>query len=151
MLTKFIREIKISPAYDKRDPNPKKNYGIGSCRIFFIVIGPKGAITINFGTNWYLSTTIIEYKTKGINHRIIDLEKESEPLKAWSWDYHSKTPRYDGQHSLTNCDFLACYCDGSGLKAERYTEILLNGGSDKLFEELEKDYIITFGGEENGS
>jgi hypothetical protein len=139
---KLRREITIRPAYDKRDPNPNKNYGIGACRLFFSVTGPKGAITINFGTNWYLQSTIKEYKDKFK----MDLYS-TEPIKAWSWDYHSKKRMFKGQHSINKCEYTKgkCYCDGSYLNSDRYLPILLEKGSEGIFLELEKDYQDRFG------
>jgi len=61
------REMIITPAYDKRNKNQNKNFGIVACRIFFIVKGKEGVVAVNFGTNWYLPSTIQEYKEERIH------------------------------------------------------------------------------------
>lgn len=155
---KLKREISITSAYDKRDNNPSKNYGIGACRIFFAVKGSKGAITVNFFTNWFLPSTIKEYKEEGIykNNLLkgkdsfktkIDLIETSKPISGGSWDVHSKKPLYDGQ-TLTggDCEFNGgkCYCDGSCMKAEKYLQILFEKGSKGVLDKLEEDYNNQF-------
>lgn len=147
---KLTREIKISEAFDKRHKDPSKNYGIGACNIWFIVKGSKGAITLNIGTNWFLPSTVEEYKTKGVNGRIVDLHRGDDgPVRAWAWDVHSKKKMYDGQTKYKESDIIkgGCYCGGSCLRADRYLTILLEKGSEGVFEELEKDYKDSFRGE----
>jgi len=50
----LTREIKFSPAYDKRDPDPSKNYGIHGVTITFLLKGEKGAVQFVLYTNWHL-------------------------------------------------------------------------------------------------
>jgi len=157
---KMKRQITIEPAFDKRSDIPGKDYGICACRIFFAVIGSKGAISVNFYTNWYLQSTIKEYREQGIYRNQlsggkesfktkIDLEKDSTPIKAGSWDYHSKKKRFEGQSFIKECRYIGigkkCYCDGSYLKADKYLILLLEKGSEGVFKQLEKDYKIEFG------
>jgi hypothetical protein len=161
MKNKLIREIKIFQAYDKRNDNPKKNYGISSCKIWFIVKGKEGAVTVNFFTNWFLPSTVKEYKEIGIHKNRfphedkdpfktkIDLEKTSEPISAGSWDYHAIKPHREWQKEPTtkDCLFLdnkPCYCDGSYCRAKEYLNSLLEKGSEAVFKMLEKDYRIEF-------
>lgn len=56
-MTNFERIVDIRPAFDKRDPDPAKDYGIGACRIAFVLKGPKGAVQFVIGTDWYLPHT----------------------------------------------------------------------------------------------
>lgn len=141
------REIIIHSAYDRRNEDPSKDYGIGACRIFFVVSGKKGAITVNFGTNWYLPSTVTEYKQVGVRGRIVDLEKESSPITFYSWDIHSKKKMYLGQKKMKACEFVkgGCYCDGSCSKSEQYLTLLLQNGSNAVLDQLEKDYKDYFG------
>lgn len=157
-MVKLKREIKISSAFDRRDETPGKDYGIGSCRIFFIVKGGKGAVTVSFFTNWYLPSTLKEYKEEGIyknniyaprdNFKTkIDLIATTNPIGTGSWDIHSKKKLYDGQTLLDrDCEFTGgkCYCDGSSLMADEYLQLLFEKGSDGVFERLEEDYNKQF-------
>ena len=150
---KLKREIKITSAFDQRH----KDYGISTCRIFFVVTGSKGAISVNFSTNWYLPSTVKEYSEIGIYKKIfpkgrashrtkMDLTANTKPIEAWSWDIHSKKPLYDDQQSYGTCEFIGtkCYCDGSCLRADIYLKLLIEKGSEAVLDKLEEDYKHEF-------
>lgn len=40
-MTKLIREVEVTPAFDKRDSDPTKDYGIGLAVIKFLLKGEK--------------------------------------------------------------------------------------------------------------
>jgi len=155
---KLKRTISITQAYDRRSDKPNKDYGIGACRIFFSVKGSKGAITVNFFTNWFLPSTIKEYKEEGIYcnnlskgkdsfKTKIDLIATTDPISSGSWDIHSKKKLYEDQTSYSdNCEFTGgkCYCDGSCMKAEEYLQILFEKGSKGVLDKLEEDYNEQF-------
>jgi len=46
-------KILFFPAFDRTDPDPKKNYGVGDLNIKFLVIGNKGIVEFDLSTNWY--------------------------------------------------------------------------------------------------
>lgn len=48
------RIVRFYPAYDKRDPDPKKNYGIHGVELLMLVKGEKGAVQFKLSTNWQL-------------------------------------------------------------------------------------------------
>ena len=51
----FTKEITIAPAYDKRNIDPKKNYGgIHGCEMRFVLKGECGAVQFVLYTNWQL-------------------------------------------------------------------------------------------------
>ena len=43
------RIIKFHQAYDKRHPNPSKNYGIHGVDLVFVLKGELGAVVSTFG------------------------------------------------------------------------------------------------------
>src|SRR5215813_5387513 len=51
---KMERIFVIRPAFDKRDPDPKKDYGIHGAEMLFLVKGEKGAVQFVIYTNWML-------------------------------------------------------------------------------------------------
>lgn len=133
------RRIVITPAFDKRHPDPHKNYGIHNAELHFYLIGPEGVIQFVVSTGWDLPHVAEEFKRKGI-----------APSKAWGTDigYHSYVPRYEGQTPLTDsCPLLGgkqCYYDGSTLNAEPIFNRMVAEGHEAVWEELERWYIATF-------
>lgn len=127
----FKKTITFERAYDKRDHDPAKNYGIHGVNIRFVLQGPGGATQFLLFTNWHLPEVEID---------------SQEPMPA-DLGYHSPTPRYEGQDHNAVCDLLGmtgCYYDGSGLRAEPVYEALLREGSDGVWRILEEEYDSLF-------
>ena len=132
------RSVMFIPAYDKRDPEPSKNYGVGAVRIRFVLAGDKGAVQWVISTGWYLPG--------------VDTSDWRRPpcLEAFDLGYHSTVPRHADQ-SAFDCDLLPggeCYYDGSSLNAARLVPLFLQGGDDAVWKELEDYYRHLFGDEE---
>ena len=128
------REVSMTPAFDKRDPNPSKNYGIHGVDLRMYVIGARGAVQFVLYTDWHLPHVDEELRAKGslIGPTPADL------------GYHSPIPTYEGQENYAHddCHLLGCRCyyDGSGLNAERIFDVLRSEGSDGVWRELEAYY-----------
>ena len=141
MKTELKREITFSSAYDKRDPNPSKNYGIAGVSIRFLLKGPKDAIQFVIHTNWYLPSVQAEMGTRVFIG-------ETQPMGV-DVGYHSHKPTYKGELVFSdNCGVTGgiCYYDGSGLRAGQWVkDILLPKGSDGIWEAMEKEYQLRFG------
>ena len=138
------RKFLCHPAYDKRNPDPKKNYGIHGVTMCFYVVGDKGAVSFVLFTNWYLPEVQEEMDKNPLNPSISYFAHK--PLPA-DLGYHSKTPMWEGQESMGECDFLdgaPCYYDGTSIGAADVFEILLRDGSDGIWKELEERYQLHF-------
>lgn len=129
------REITFSPAFDKRDPDPCKNYGIHGCDLRMHLIGERGAVQFVLYTDWHLPHVDRELRAKG---------SKLSPTPA-DLGYHSFIPLYEGQCEQAKCNVLGCKCfyDGSGLNAEPIYEILLREGSEGVWTALESYYDET--------
>lgn len=46
--------IRFSPAYNKTNIDPSKDYGIGAMSIWFFLRGDLATVQFNLGTNWHL-------------------------------------------------------------------------------------------------
>ncbi len=143
---KFERMIFFEPGWDKRDPNPSKNYGIGSASIKFLVRGNKGAIQFYLSAGWYphlIKMGRLEAYKMGANSSFAPM-----PLDI---GYHAYEPQYEGQEmSSDNCPYLddkPCYYDGSTLRADQPFRILTEHGDEALWEFLEEEYENRFGDE----
>lgn len=138
-MEKLVRSIEIFPAYDKRNIDPEKNYGIHGVDIKFLLKGKKGVIQFVIYTNWHL---------KSVEKDLIQTCKSSgycflKPLPA-DIGYHAYKPQWDGQEAMqVNCKYLdgkPCYYDGSSLQAEEIFNIMVEKGHEVMWEELEKWY-----------
>lgn len=137
----FERRVEITPAYDKRSTDPKKNYGIGGCTVRFLLTGPQGAMQFVVLTDWYLPHTKRELRENGT------LRSDLYPM-AFDLGYHSPKPMHEGQSPMEQeCDVLGgqCYYDGTTLGAEPIVDVMLREGSEGVWRELEKQYEIRFG------
>lgn len=142
----YERRVEVTPGYDLRSAG----YGIASCRIWFYVIGPKGAVQWQIGTDWYPPSAREHLLGMGWPSEH-DLRHAMQP-QAWDIGYHSPTPRYDDQTPMPGkCHLLGseCFYDGSSLNAESWTEGFIAGGTDWLWPKLEEYYRFTFEGGEH--
>lgn len=165
--------LEIQPAFDKRDPDPKKNYGIHGVNLRWVLNGKLGAVQFLLYTNWQLPHVQREFATDAkISKYLI------APLPA-DLGYHSLIPQYSGQQpmgstlidftdmeevgeegntvkmpkmkptdSYTPCQYLngePCFYDGSGLNAERVFGILCEKGEEGLKAELQDSYTYHLG------
>jgi hypothetical protein len=138
----FERKISFIPAFDKRDPNPSKNYGIGAVRLLFTLKGPLGATQWLIGTDWYCASA---------REHLRNFPDRQPAMKPEGWDlgFHGRAPVYDGQSQTHDyCDLTdgPCFYDGSGLNADLLIEGFLTGGEDYVWRALEAYYASTFEG-----
>lgn len=137
----FERIVQVGPAWDKRDPDPSKDYGVGSMSLRFILKGPKGAVQFVFYTSQY---------TRPVAERMwLDHSRRYNPFKGMGADigYHAYTPQYEGQTPMEKCDVLGCDCyyDGTSLGAEEFSDKFIEGGDKVVWPMLEKRYAAQFG------
>lgn len=147
------RIIEFSPAFDKRDADPKKNYGIHGVELTFYLKGKRGVIQFKLFTNWMLphvheetvNRLISKQYVSGINR--LDICCDFDPMPA-DLGYHSPIPIYEGQTKMSSCQFYAggCYYDGSTLNAGPVYDTLLREGSEGVWKRLEEYYQSTFNG-----
>jgi hypothetical protein len=143
MKEQFEKIITFSAAYDKRDPNPSKNYGIHGVEIRFVLKGKAGATQFVVYTDWYLPHVQREFFLKPLARLSFLVLKPS----GADIGYHSPTPQYEGQTKRDKCEYLngrSCYYDGSGLSADEFIPKFLAGGSDAVWKMLEKEYRLQF-------
>lgn len=145
-MSKLKREFKIYPAWDKRNPNPHKNYGIHGCELAFYVHDARKSKWVQFKvfTCWLPKNVQEEYHYKTGSYEPSVTHIGEQPSAA-DLGYHSPKKMYSAQTRM-KCEFRNgyCYYDGSGLNAERVRDILLKEGSDGVWKELEKYWHETF-------
>ena len=144
----FTRRIVFHAAYDKRHPDPKQNYGVHGVDACFYLIGPKGAVQFILYTDWQLPWVRSVAETLGRGREEIepDLRRRiCEPMPA-DIGRHALVPSYDFETVCKNeCELLGgkpCYYDGSSLGAYDVFEILIAGGDEALWTELDRRYDV---------
>ena len=131
----FERIYRVSLPFDKRHPNPSKNYGIGGLVTTFILKGDLGAV--QFVVSWPQYLPHIEPRPSlscfGLHG-----------ITGFDVGYHAPSPQYDGQPSM-DCDIMGegqCYYDGSGLQAGEWVEEIFSEKDPEpiIWEKLEAYY-----------
>lgn len=72
MSEEFQEITEFHPAFDRRDPDPKKNFGIHGVELRMVLKGPEGAVQFVLYTNWQLPHVAKETELRTIKN-IIDL------------------------------------------------------------------------------
>src|SRR5215467_3220628 len=88
------RIVTFEPAYDKRHPDPKKNYGIHGVTLRMVLKGPEGAVQFVLYTNWQLPHVTKEWEDRPDSPQTL-----WKPLPA-DLGYHSPKPMYEGQRPM---------------------------------------------------
>lgn len=140
------RKITFAPAYDRRDPDPRKSCGTHGVEICFYLIGKHGAVQFVLYTNWHLPHVTKEQlaRSNGADSEQIGWRFLPDPANL---GYHSRTKTEYGYHNET-CDILdgaECWYDESGLAANDVFDRLLREGDAGVWAELEDYYVRTFG------
>jgi hypothetical protein len=147
-MSEFKKITRVRLPFDRRDPNPGINYGIGGIETTHILQGPKGAV--QFTVYWPIYLPHVERERDWSKERSFGSEHGRAPMGA-DVGYHSPKPMYDDQ-TCRDCDLLEggkCYYDGSGLAADRWVkEVFSVRGvhpEDGIWWRLENEYRELFG------
>lgn len=155
--------VKFLPAWDRTDPDPKKNYGISDVEIRFWVIGDKGIVEYQLGTGWHLPH-VVDRRLEAMKHNVY-IGKEDFLLRRWSSPAFSYDICYYSPVRVSEDDI--CWEEGVtivpvdwkpvfyGYRYEpeengKYTtdyvyEKFLTDGEDFLWKYLEDYYVAVFG------
>lgn len=137
-MTELERKIEITrPAFDRRDPDPKKDYGIGGVTVRFSVVGPEGAITWGILTDWYLPHVREEFKNK----------KWFPSTTPTGITIHSPKQLFDFDAESGDCDLLPggkCYSDTGFLAGTEAFDLLCKEGEEAIWKLLESWYEDQF-------
>jgi hypothetical protein len=131
------RAVWIAPAFEAIDPDPKKNYGIGGCRLVFAMRENSTTIECSFLTEWFLPET--QRRLSNRPDRYFQPRPTCEglffhlPKRTSDWQRENKDCKLSGGET--------CYGEaGSALYGEKITERLLFEGSNAVWEEIEQAF-----------
>jgi hypothetical protein len=152
--TKPERHVYIRPAYDclRVQPcvhgnercssgDPGGNHGVHNAELHMAVRGPEAEIILVVSTGWDLPTV-----PKG--RRVMDIQDYPYP-RGKLVSFHTARPRYEGQYRNEPdpdawCkNWSHCYCDSGYRMADGPVALLVEKGSDAVWEWLENQYHET--------
>lgn len=141
----IVREILCKPAFDKRAPEPSKNYGIGGVHFVWILKGPKGGITWGIFTNWLLPHVRAETDARTLSAPFdkMDLKIRYHP-SGDAVEYHSRYQKYAGQEKRADCALVpdndGCYFDVGFTQGDDVMKILVERGSEGVWKWMQQKY-----------
>ena len=138
------RQIEFKPAFDKRNSDPSKNYGIHGLEIIFLLKKEKATMQFQIYTNWHLPNVQKWLNKKAVGEKLSYIGALFNPMGA-DVGCHSKQPMYKGQEPTTqNCKYTdgICYYDGSSLQARELLERFITEGEEIVWATLEKRYQL---------
>ena len=123
-----------TPAYDRRNPDPAKNYGVHGMELRFVLKEPGvGATQFVIFTNWMLPH--LRYGPR----RIEGFLTEPTPDDV---GYHALVAQYEGQETMAEaCEYLdgkPCYYDGSSLTANDLFDRFVTEGEEAVWQSLQE-------------
>ena len=156
------RRLTITAARDCHDgcvfgspackPGSGGSHGVHGSELRMYVIGPRGATQFVLYTNWMWPETTKRFEESFGPSRWGSLGQDARSCfgpRPADLGYHAYEPQYEGQVPMgETCDLLnaPCYYDGSGLQAEGVFETLTRHGIDGVWNRLEAEYAVRFGG-----
>lgn len=75
------RKLIFLPAWDKTDPDPKKDYGVSCLLMFFQVVGEKGVVEFELLTNWF-QEHVMERRMEALKHDVW-MGKKNFLIRHW--------------------------------------------------------------------
>ena len=141
---KLKKEIIFKSAWDKRHPEPDKNYGIHGVEIVWTLKGEKGGVSWAIYTNWLLDSTMKDKTWAGFKY--CNFHEDGKPMThsmGTEIAYHAKKPQYDGQTNSEGCILVKggkCYIDCGFMAGDELFTTLKEKGGNAVWQELEKWY-----------
>lgn len=142
--------VKVFPAWDKRNSNPHKNYGINPADMIFVLKGELGAVDFCMNTGWHLPHVKKELEVSQVK-RIQDGDTQFPFLlvegRGSSLGWHSRIRNEDYEIERHDCEYTGgtCYSDVSYSSGDELFNILVQFGTESLWKRLEQEYINAFG------
>ena len=157
------RIVKFYPAWDRTDPDPKKNYGVRDIDLRFLVVGKDKAVEFQLSTNWYLEH-VMKKRLEAMKHDVW-VQKDDFLLKTFIAPYPLDVCYYspkrlseddaEWEDGLSDKSIISCAPIFYGYKYEEEESgyrspehayhLLLEKGEDDLWEYLENYYSEVFG------
>lgn len=118
-------------AFDKRSLAPSKDHGIGSCLVYFALIGPAGAISWEASTGWDLPNVRAEQGPKDPYAYAVEIHSPHVLFPDFAPEPDSRACELTGGSCWTDRDFCA---------GDDYLAALVAHGEDGVWKLAEEWY-----------
>jgi hypothetical protein len=136
----YEKIITFYPAWDRRNSDPGKDYGIHGVGLRIVLVGKRGAIELIVFTNWMLP-----HVQQDLNKNFFDhLSCGPYPVDVL---IHSKKPTDLNEAPRSKCVYLGkdkCYANSKHQYTKEVWDTLLYKGSEGVWEHLLKIYKEEF-------
>lgn len=145
----FKRIVRFEKGYNYLNETGPGRRGQHGMDIRFVLVGPHGASQFLMNTSW----TPLGQVDAGVDREPchVDYWRTSgsyrsgtvTPPTGFDLGYHWRTPLYEDQTRMDNCDYLGgapCYYDGSGLVADDVLKDFISHGEPGVWRWLVKRY-----------
>lgn len=136
------RAVWITPAFEARDPNPSKNFGIGSCQVTFAKRKGNRVVDCSFLTDWYPYD--VQHRNMGGHSGVYRQDVIGEQPLCQGLYRHELVKPADANEWMrhgTDCLLTGGECwgeIGSALYGEEIRNRLLAEGSVAIWDEIDK-------------
>jgi hypothetical protein len=134
------RAIVFQPGYNgDRTDNPRHDYGVHGMEITWYLRGPKGAVQVQFFTDWIPGPV---YPGHGLSPSGFKETWSPQPTAA-GLTYHCRVPQYEGQRPCRDeCPIIGglCYSDTGYSASDPIAEAFVIHGEPAVWAALEVRY-----------
>lgn len=141
-MTEYERRVEATAAFDKRHPEPSKNYGIHGLEFRFSLVGEMIAVSFGVSTGWHLPSVVgVEGESSSEYRRALHEHDHPglHPLPMGLHFHLAEPLDYMDDQEPRPCDLLPagqCWGDVTYTGADRPFFALVKGGLDGMWEEL---------------
>lgn len=136
----YERRFFTRPAYDRRDPDPHKDYGICGLQLGMVLIGPTASVSFVILTNWYLPHVRKEQNPEERFAEFAVGRGGGSYTMGADVSVHTDKPQdYQREGDSMPCDWRPggkCWSDGSALAAGDFLEVLIAEGIEAVWEKM---------------
>lgn len=144
-MTDYEHKVEAAAAFDKRHPQPSKNYGIHGVEFRFSVIGDGAAVSWGLSTGWQLPSVIGDAgdNSHDYRHALAQFDRGMHPMPM-AICFHVAEPirSYMKDQEVSDCDLLPggkCWGDITFTGGDRPFFALIGGGLDAMWKQLETE------------
>lgn len=134
-----LRVVRFKPAFHRCHPDPRKNYGIGSVTMLWVLRVGDWAMTWDVHTGWALPAEAFVAAAPDCTHHMHQGSAPSHKVSGGAVDWHSPVPMYDDHEPARDCCPItgaACYTDVGFILGSVLLDLLRTDGDEAVWKRL---------------